>query len=214
VQVSVHTVPAAASFYVILGLEGEYDSGGHIENFHGGQRPSGSLDNSAGYTAEDGVFSATFTAPLFGENVTVRAGLGSAAATIVVRVPGLEELEPYSEYNRNGELLWHPHNHYATPATNTGLMSIAHVFYWNNASHDKVTFNDASLPNGGLFELTHDWGTNGHHSNHSEGTACDVPSALINTTRWSELKQLFSFYANSFGDETNTTSPHWHVRFY
>jgi hypothetical protein len=101
---------------------------------------------------------------------TLRRGYCEAAYR--VQVNGLTELpESAGLYSRNGETTSHPMNHYGATVLIEKIQEMARQFQQEFPGY-ALSFNDMSLPWGGLFDIHQDW--NCPHSLHRLGHSVDV----------------------------------------
>lgn len=227
--VTVRTVPATANRAVTLTLTPVANSGGHVDAQHVGARPDGQLRRQTGTTNASGEFTTTYTPSHIGGIVNVRAssgGVNSAEIGVNIRVPDLVQLQGGANYELIGTSLSHPQNHWGTAAANAGLQGIANdyasTFYPNPQNPipdaDILRYNDQSLTWGGKFDLPRRWGNGGSHHEHRRGVNCDVRCCAnpgnVPPDRWDRLDEIFTDRGSTLTlDETETNSPHWHLRF-
>lgn len=156
----------------------------------------------------------------------IRATIGGITREefLEVFVPGLFELNDGTNYVLTGFDTTPRHpvgtNHYGTAVANAGLVTIAddykNQFYGASAipQGDKLKYNDQSLLNGGKFDLPGDWCSTCSHFEHRTGINCDVSSNNVPSNRRETLEAIFRLRRSpGFLDETNTSQPHWHLRF-
>jgi hypothetical protein len=214
--VTVSTNPPTSGQNVTLSVvateEGEFDAGGHVS--HAGVRPVGTLSRSSGTTDQNGQFTATYTAPVFGGGHMIRATMYGVTKEVGIGVfiDGLSLLGAGDDYDLVGETTTHPINHFGTATAIANLPLIASDYLAMFPGSAKLRLNDMSVSQGGKFEIAGDWG-NGSHAEHRVGRNCDIGSSNVPTNRWAALNQIF-FNNNviSVNDETASAN-HWHVRF-
>jgi hypothetical protein len=156
----------------------------------------------------------------------IRATMGSVTKErfLEIWVPGLRELDPGANYVLTGfeNRPQHPEgtNHFGTLGANNNLVAIANdykaQFYGANPipEAEKLRYNDQSLINGGKFDIPGNWCTTCHHNEHRIGINCDVSARNVPQSRWEALTRIFAFRGSPrYLDETNTSQPHWHLRF-
>ncbi|MFL6208762.1 MAG: hypothetical protein ACJ74W_07915 [Pyrinomonadaceae bacterium] len=198
-------------------------SGGHVQHAVGVARPLGTLAHSQGMTNAEGVFSTTYTAPIFGGLVIIRASVRdlNTDASVLVRIENLSSLGAGANYTLIGATATHPDNHYGTATALNNLPLIANdykaQFYPDVAipDADKLNYNDMSLIYGGKFDIDGNWSQdNERHAEHRLGINCDVRSNNIPLNRWGALTDIFRQKGSpNYLDETGTNAPHWHLRF-
>jgi len=219
--IHVMTSPPTPGVVVTLTLEAEANSGGHMDLYHVGARPAGSLSATSGTTGPDGGFDVGYVAPVVGERVTVRAWLNDKQATfrMDIGVPGLEELLELGPGSFQligfANTPAHPQgtNHWGTPYANGKLRDIAQAYLDAFPEAEVLQYNDQSLPWGGRFDYElRNWAS-GAHAEHRLGTNCDVDSASVPLRRRSQLMDIFR--ANGSTDTLNEVAccQHWHLRF-
>ena len=229
-EVKVRTVPATANRAVTITYDAVQDSGGHIDAHHTGVRPRGSLRMPKNpVTNAAGEFITTYTpshiAGIVNFQATVAGGSSSTQIGVNMRVLDLVPLQPGANYELIGTTTSHPGNHFGTALANTGLAQIADDYkneYYAQVpipQDDKLHYNDQSIVWGGKFELNARWGNEQRdHAEHRRGINCDVRCCngpgTVPQARWARLNQFF-FQRGSTdtNDETQSTHPHWHLRF-
>jgi hypothetical protein len=214
--VTVSTNPLTSGQNVTLSVvateNGEFDAGGHVT--HAGVRPVGTLSRTSGTTDQNGVFTATYTAPIFGGGHSIRATMNGVTKEVGIGVfiDGLSLLGAGDDYDLVGETTTHPINHFGTATAIANLPLIASDYLAMFPGSAKLRFNDMSVSQGGKFEIAGDWG-NGSHAEHRVGRNCDVGSSNVPTNRWQALNLIFlSNKVASVNDETASAN-HWHLRF-
>jgi hypothetical protein len=202
----------AAVDLTLTAVEG---SGGHV---HRGNKPGGRLTQTQVNTGASGEAIVGYTAPLASGPVWIKAtSSGSApdSSKIEVGVFNLTELAPGTEsnpaalYKRIGDIPGqHVQNHFATAFHIAKLGQLADAFYKTFKSGP--TFNDSSLPLGGVYDLNLNWDE--PHERHSEGYATDFKTQGISNN---QRKFVYDFWERELkgkvGDETRTSRPHYHL---
>ncbi len=152
---------------VSFSVVAEYASGGHAS--HSGMRPTGSIPASGTSDANGEI------------KLTYQAGAFSGKETIVaVEVKGLTQLEPDAvtpaSYTLRGSTQAHPSSHWfsrsAIDALNT-LIRLFNVLGWR-----PVGVNDASLSQGGSFDVPGRWVVGSNHAEHRIGEEVDISFAV------------------------------------
>jgi hypothetical protein len=202
------------------------NSGGHIDSEHFGRRPLGRLEKTRGATNSNGCFTTQYVPTHISGIVAIQAsGVGSTdTAYLGILVPGFDQLPIGENYVRIGSTSEHPSNHWGTFLTIENLINIAdeykNIYYGRNEipENDKLRYNDISLFWGGKFDLASEWSPRGSHGEHREGINVDVRCCRtpgnVPRSRWVQLNRIFyNFGSTQTHDETNTSSPHWHLRF-
>jgi hypothetical protein len=195
---------------VLLGLASTDNTAGHMHGADG--KPAGDLDSLQVNTGSSGVTTVTFTAPDPSGPVDVLAsstGASSAKVTIDVGILGLVALGTGTNYDLTGDKPKHPSNHWATSSHIASLMNLANRYYAQFGS--KLTFNDTSLPLGGLYDVGGaPWAT--PHKGHREGLQTDVrtngltgPQMVFLRRNWRSITGIAVY------DETATSEPHYHL---
>ena len=153
-------------------------------------------------TDQDGKVSVSFISGEFGGKLLFVATTEIAGKeyvdtdTLEVRVPGLTLIPdaPLSSYRKLGGTLDHPgpddilfggdyqhdpdYNHWVRPDVLLKLLDMVGEWnssepgFWNGNGNDTFWFNDASLPNGGLFDVNGRWQR--PHNNHRVGRDVDI----------------------------------------
>lgn len=193
---------------VLVGLAATDNTGGH---FHTGGKPAGSLDKTQINTGASGVATVTFTAPDPSGLVEILASSGSATGVINIDVGifTLVELGPGSNYSLTGDFPIHPKNHWGTQAHLAQLMILAQRFYSKFGT--TLTFNDTSLPFGGLYDVgTTYWAT--PHLSHREGKDTDMQTNGLTTAQLSYVDENWPKISGiDVYNETATTHPCYHL---
>ncbi len=190
-------------------------SGGHSHQDAG--RPNGSLGGSVGtpnvVTGNTGTtgFVFDFTAPeISGSHkitatCTDRTCTQEGPDTVGIRVSGLQELGPGTDYDLIGQTTSHPQNHYGTAGLIASLRSLAQA-YAKAFPGERLAYNDMSLQFGGLFDIRGGWSP--PHGSHRLGT--DVDLRLVPANRRQALRHRIT----QSGISTilvEDTPPHWHL---
>lgn len=99
------------------------------------------------------------------------SGAGTAKKKIDVQVDGLQQFNPGSTADLTGDRPEHPSNHWATSAHIANLNRLIWYFarQWPT---EKLTFNDSSLPLGGLYDINAHWTID--HVGHRWGNNTDL----------------------------------------
>uniref|UniRef100_A0A7C3KGY6 Uncharacterized protein n=1 Tax=Oscillatoriales cyanobacterium SpSt-418 TaxID=2282169 RepID=A0A7C3KGY6_9CYAN len=227
--VTVQTNPAVASQSVNLSVVRVTNSGGHMRvlAYHPESTDStviGSFAATQGATSTNGAFETTYTAPIFGGTVILRATIRSITKEqyMNIYIPALYELGSGENYTLTGFTPQHPQgtNHWGTLTANSNLVAIANdykaQFYGTGTipDGDKLRYNDQSLTDGGKFEIPGHWEPDASHREHRVGINCDISAQNVPRDRWTALTEIFRFNGSpNYHDETGTSQPHWHTRF-
>lgn len=233
VTITVRTTPPTSKLNVTFSSDLEVgDDGGHKN--HIGSRPTGTIKKTDAVTDAAGILRAEYTAPIFGGSVRIKVKIGGVERfrDLAIAVPGLAELSSGDNYELTGftnplPRRFHPQgtNHWGTPEANRALVLIADDYkaeYYADKlipEKDRLKYNDQSLPRGGKFEVNGTWRPGVSHHEHRIGLNCDVGSNNVphvrGDDRWGRLKDIFTFRGSTLTeDETATSEPHWHMRFY
>lgn len=195
---------------VLLGLASTDNTAGHIHGADG--KPAGDLDRLQVNTGSSGVATVTFTAPDPSGPVLVigsSPGARSTSVTIDVGILGLAELGPGANYGLTGDKPIHPLNHFATSSHIAQLMNLANKFYAQFGLG--LTFNDTSLPLGGLYDVGSIRWTP-PHKGHREGLQTDVRTNGLPEPQLVFLRRTWRSIAGiPVYDETATSEPHYHL---
>ncbi len=228
-----------SGFSVTLRLEDVSHDTGHVEMYHDGSRPTGSIGKSEGFTNGDGCFSTTYKPSVISGTARAYAKIVGATgeADVNIRVPNLARLLRGTNYRLNGSsqvedcdapqctaeymsAKWrkaHRDNHWVVPAAIPELKNVAddyrQQFYGSGyiPPDQMVTYNDASLRWGGKFDGKLHWLNKGWHGEHREGSNIDTKSQNIP----SERVTAFRIIANrrNFGILHHIQKdPHFHFR--
>jgi hypothetical protein len=127
-------------------------------------------------TGPTGDTTVTYTSPEASGAVWIKgtsSGSGWMQKRVLIRVPDLYPYGPEVGADTTGGTSSHPspNNHYAT-AAHIARLSILAYKYSQKFPGSKLTFNDSSLPLGGLFDLAGDWHPD--HLGHRWGNNTDV----------------------------------------
>lgn len=195
---------------VLLGLASTDNTAGHMHGADG--KPAGDLDRLQVNTGPGGVATVTFTAPDPSGPVLVMAtsaGATSTTVTIEVGILGLEELGPGATYGLTGDKPIHQLNHFATGSHIAQLLTLANKFYAQFGS--RLTFNDSSLPLGGLYDVGSSRWTP-PHKGHREGLHTDLRTNGLTAPQLVFVKRTWrSITGIPVYDETATSEPHYHL---
>jgi hypothetical protein len=167
-------------------------------HFHRGRddatrKPIGSLSEDSVNTGTSGIGVVQYTSSPVSGPVVARGeipGGRPGSVTIPVGVPGLEQLVPNGTFKIVGVQSIHPSSNWVTRSTNQQAMTLAQHFFAK--FHKPFSYNDASLPFGGKFDLEQQWDQpaseacklNGQHNpagchqRHRVGRNIDFPKAL------------------------------------
>ena len=228
-------------------------TGGHVHT-DTLQRPKGYLYSDQTNTSCDGVqpaacitgntdangqFAFTFLASQVAGKHTVTATCdvcngGKADLAIKVAVPGLSGISasPFYALNEaNGDVIgaragWHTDNHNLNAKGKTALLSLAEDYHLLFPADPVLYLNDASLPQGGVFDIcarpgacatlgVQSWTK--PHAEHRRGTVIDIrannTSGAIPVTNRLEFETLIGYMGMSYLHESQGTSnEHYHVR--
>lgn len=227
-RVTVTTSPANQSVTLDLVApteeNGYPDFGGHLSSQHTGQRLRGRLASRRGTTNAQGVWTTTYFAPIFNgvHRILAKSGGVEVGQNVTTQVTGLTESGAGTNYNLVGSTASHPSpgNHYGTSSAVNSLGQIANDFKaeWYSTvdipDGEKLRYNDMSLPQGGKFDLDHNWSeANARHAEHRQGINCDVYSPNVAGTRWTRLNRIFRDNGSTDTNDETSTANHWHLRF-
>lgn len=187
----------------------EPNTGGHNHSDSG--RPLGTLEPLQGNSGSDAILTVTYTAPdpagvvrITGSGFHPTYGFFSGTFTIGIMVPGLQELGAGSNYDLVGQTATHPSNHFGTAGLLASLGSLAQT-YSTAYPGQRLGYNDMSLPFGGLFDISANWGT--PHKSHRLGT--DVDLRLVPPQQRQSLQQMIYRSGISL---ILVEGNHWHLR--
>ena len=140
----------------------------------------------SGITKANGEVSIKFEAAEFAGTHTITATCDTcsnktATKDVKVVVPDLVDLPSDTKKPKTFELVGadsstgknHPDNHYFTTAARDTLVNGVIPRLFKNG-WGVVGVNDASLKDGGLFDLEGQWNTSGGHAEHRKGTEVDI----------------------------------------
>lgn len=180
---------------VIITPEVDFTSGFHTAG-HSTTRPAGSVSVPSGTTDSQGRIDFAFTAPAPAGTHSIHAQCAPGVLcntptpiTITVKVEGLEPIPSSAFYTLSeadgsniGDNGKHDgDNHYLTPEAIAVLDQLAFQYaasFDNPANRipQQLHINDASLPWGGQFDITGNWGR--PHIEHRRGTVVDIRANL------------------------------------
>lgn len=202
------------------------DDGGHVHNDPAQPRPLGNFDPMFGNSGSNGILFSTYTAEeVSGIWEFTVTGVGPAGqsvfpftSTIFIRIPGLQELLPGTNYRLTGSLPEHPVNHYGTPQYDLDLVTIANQYAVAFAG-EPLDYNNMSLKFGGLFDICAVGNPNcippnvpipwvPPHKSHRFGVDVDTP-ILSTAARQAALRQAIGNVGFSLIFVEGT---HWHLR--
>ncbi len=164
------------------------------------EKHNGEIKPLSGTTTASGEVRIKFEAPEFAGTHTITATCETcsnktATKDVKVLVPDLVALTADKGTPKTFELVGadsatgknHPDSHYFTAAAKLTLTTgvIPRLF---NSGWGVVGVNDASLKDGGLFDLEGQWNTSGGHAEHRKGTEVDI------RTRDNSLKKVQEGY--------------------
>ena len=168
-----------------------------------------------------------YTASLVSGPVTLTGtspGATSGTASIDVGQWNLHKFAGGTHYTLTGEIAGqHIDNHWAKDYHRQKMEELADLFFAQFG--ESLTFNDTSLPFGGLYDVdsTHHWVP--PHQSHPEGRSTDIKTNGLDTAeinfvkaKWKSWQSLGAY----LGDETvirekgkpdrpNTVNPHYHL---
>jgi hypothetical protein len=150
------------------------------------EKHNGEVKPLSGTTTASGEVRFKFEAPEFAGTHTITATCETcsnktATKDVKVLVPDLVDLPSDTKKPKTFELVGadsstgknHPDNHYFTTAARDTLVNGVIPRLYKNG-WGVVGVNDASLKDGGLFDLEGKWVTNGGHAEHRKGTEVDI----------------------------------------
>ena len=170
-----------------------------------------------------------FTASIVSGPVKIKAsstGSSSDSATIEIGQWNLQELSTGAHYSLTGDIAGqHTQNHFGKAQHFDMIRKLADSYYAK--FNEGPTFNDTSLPLGGLYDVDslHHWSA--PHQSHGEGRSTDFKTIGLDSARvrfvrrfWERCEKLGCY----LGDETiikepgrpprpNLTNPHYHLTF-
>lgn len=195
---------------VMLTVQRTPSSGGHDHD--DASRPIGSFDPASGNTGADGLLPVTYTAPeVSGVVQTTITGTTQDGTPIIpgvftigVEISGLAALGAGTNYNLVGQTAAHGDNHYGTSTFNSSLVKLADS-YAAEYPGSKLDYNDMSLVQGGLFDISGGWAP--PHRSHRFGVDMDL--RLVAPERRKKLKQLI---IKAGIPTVLVEGNHWHVR--
>jgi hypothetical protein len=156
----------------------------------------------------------------FNASTIIRGKTYRKIDTLLVRVPGLDTIPDSPYYVKTGGTCNHhgprtdglypgcrtpDENHYLEPIPMDSLEKAAKDFYeadWN-AKQEKMRINDASLPDGGEFDISGNWKT--PHLSHRIGKDVDIE----NLKEKRNLLPIMSNYGWTYIKEGSTYYPHF-----
>jgi hypothetical protein len=208
---------------VTLSLAATEGTAGHI---HIGGKPTGTIATSVN-TGESGVIKTPYTASLVSGPVTLTGsspGATSGTASIDIGQWNLQQLTAGAHYSLTGDIAGqHTQNHWAKAFHIQKIQELADLFFAQFG--EGPTFNDTSLPVGGLYDVASTAPWNPPHQSHAEGRSTDIKTigldsdqlAFVKAT-WKKWQKLGAY----LGDETvirvkgqpdrpNTVNPHYHL---
>jgi hypothetical protein len=187
------------------------NSGGHQ---HHNARPVGTIRPASrnADAAGQADFAYRSNVPAGVETITANVAGGSVQADIDVRVPGLVELLPGTDYDLVGQTAEHPDNHFGAAATVANLQQIAADYEAHKAANNlpawpRIGYNDISLEHGGIFDINGDWAP--PHRTHRVGQTLDFRTNHLNAAQRAVLRPVIVAAGATVLDEGN----HWHLTF-
>jgi hypothetical protein len=218
---STANVPATLSFFVAVvdqfgrivpnsDITIVYDpvanSGGH--QHHDASRPKGQYEPESGNTGPDGYLPVTYTAPeasgLIFSVFTCHTPSGGPCSPSIGNVDVSIDLEAANCGNQVGQTATHPTNNYALPSLQAACSS-ALDDYTARYPGSTLTYNDMSLPWGGLFDIDATWAP--PHGGHRWGENADFEHDFVPVSRRRVLRQIIRNAGFSIFDEGD----HWHL---
>ena len=199
---------------ISISLQRVPNSGSHDHD--DSSRPLGRFEPASGNSGSDAIFETKYFSPeVSGVFTFTVAGVGPQGQifaplnlTIGVRVPGLKDLGSGANYNLIGQTTIHLVNHFGTPQFNAKLVKVANR-YAAAFPGNKLSYNDISLPLGGILDLGANWLPS--HELHRLGADVDLRSITIPQSHRNKLKNIINNSGiRTVGEET--TPPHWHLR--
>jgi hypothetical protein len=196
----------------VLSLERIPFTGGHDHD--SANRPVGSFSPPSGLTDANGKLETIYTAPEISGIVKATVSGTSpnggptmpGSATIGVQINGLAPLGSNVNYDLIGMTVSHSDNHYGLQGFNSCLRTLAKR-YAATYPGSKLAYNDMSLINGGLFDISGAWSR--PHGSHRFGNDGDLDISSVPVTRRSLLRGL----AKNAGMSTILVyGTHWHLR--
>lgn len=139
------------------------------------------------------------------------ACIGATSMIADMKVTNLVELPPGPGYTLDGAKPGvHPSNHFGTSAMNAALRQLAADYAATCPGAAALSYNDMSLPWGGLFDLNQNWKT--PHEEHRSGNNIDVGKRqVLKADRKHLIEQMCrKFKVRSEGDGINE-QPHYHL---
>lgn len=120
-----------------------------------------------------------------------------------VSVAGLVELPPNSaDYMRVGATSVHPESYYGRPALLGALTELARLF--RQETGRSLGFNDMSLVDGGVFDLSQDWRK--PHCGHRYGVNADIQTRPLSDE---QRRVLLAIWTN-LGGQVLLEGDHYH----
>jgi hypothetical protein len=205
---------------VSLALKATDGSAGHIGHPANSKPPGGLRTGGPTITLNTGptgVDTVTFVAPDPSGPVTVTGtsdGARIGAAQIKVEVTGLVQLPLVdAHYDTSGYKAIHPDNHWVTPNHLGYLVGLANQFFfvtteWYGTAK-KLSFNDSSLPSGGLFDNVDNTGFWTYPHRLARDT--DVRTTKDPNLIQDDLDEVRFIWVHQFGGTIKTEGDHWHL---
>ena len=113
---------------------------------------------------------------------------GTLISHILVMVDNLVELEPGTGYILDGDTPEHPKNHYGIKEMNTALKELGSNWKTTCSTADDLSYNDMSLPWGGLFDINSDWKS--PHRTHLRGINIDINKQQVKKANRKKLIEM------------------------
>jgi len=138
---------------------------------------------------------------------------GANRMIVDMKVPNLVELKAGTGYTLTGTTTQHPSpsNHYVTSEFQAQLIKIGQEWYDTCSNSEALSYNDMSLPWGGLFDVSGKWST--PHKEHRFGNNADVSKKWVRKGNRAKLVMMMckSVLVHSEGDATTEGQPHYHL---
>lgn len=185
---------------------GHHHSGGTDKLVGSFSTPQGAVTDSTGHVR------IVFRSSIISGPVIVRAELSPsirAEVTVGVGIPGLVTLTDGGAIDLIGSTPKHRENHYVTSTMRQKLDSLADTLFALYGVQSEL--NDASLQQGGKFDINGTWG--GDHVEHRLGRDIDFRTFIWTEARLNRVKLLWQALGGTVHDETDTESPHYHLRY-
>lgn len=182
-----HPIPFKSVSLRAFAAEG---TAGHAHNNPSFPKPPGEIIGVVN-TGSTGIKSdIQYTAPEPSGPVLLKAsmsGAGSVQKKIMIEVPNLHSYGPQIGADTTGGRPEHPApgNHWATDL-HIGRLALFASIYNRQFPGKPLTFNDSSLPNGGLFDIAANWHPD--HAGHRWGNNTDVKTHIGHDPMLNEIQ--------------------------